>query len=75
MGRVIRTQRKGAGGIFKSHTKNRKGAAKLRPVDFAERNGFIKGTVKVIHQNCYIIILFFSYPIGQRYLIYDNKWS
>ena len=37
MGRVIRAQRKGAGGIFKSHTKRRKGAAKLRTADFAER--------------------------------------
>lgn len=47
MGRVIRGQRKGAGGIFKSHNKHRKGAAKLRPVDFAERHGYIKGVVKV----------------------------
>jgi large subunit ribosomal protein L8e len=42
MGRVIRSQRKGAGGIFKSHNKNRKGAAKLRRCDFAEREGYIK---------------------------------
>jgi large subunit ribosomal protein L8e len=42
MGRVIRAQRKGAGGIFKSHTKHRKGAAKLRILDFAERNGYLK---------------------------------
>jgi large subunit ribosomal protein L8e len=50
MGRVIRAQRKGAGGIFKSHTKHRKGAAKLRAVDYAERHGFIKGVVKeIIH--------------------------
>lgn len=47
MGRVIRGQRKGAGGIFKSHNKHRKGAAKLRPVDYAERHGYIKGVVKV----------------------------
>ena len=37
MGRVIRAQRKGAGSIFKSHTKRRQGAAKLRGLDFAER--------------------------------------
>jgi large subunit ribosomal protein L8e len=37
MGRVIRSQRKGAGGIFKSHTKHRQGAAKLRTLDYAER--------------------------------------
>lgn len=47
MGRVIRGQRKGAGGIFKSHNKHRKGAAKLRPIDFAERHGYIRGVVKV----------------------------
>lgn len=85
MGRVIRTQRKGAGGIFKSHTSKRKGAAKvhsflssyshfmthftftniifiiilfiiitliqqLRPLDFAERHGYVRGLVKeIIH--------------------------
>ncbi|KAG9510205.1 60S ribosomal protein L8 [Fragariocoptes setiger] len=48
--RVIRGQRKGAGGIFKSHNKHRKGAAKLRPVDFSERHGYIKGVIKeIIH--------------------------
>ena len=50
MGRVIRTQRKGAGSVFKSHTKNRKGAAALRAVDYAERHGYIKGVIKdIIH--------------------------
>jgi len=50
MGRVIRAQRKGAGGIFKSHSKHRKGAPKFRPEDFAERHGYIKGVVKdIIH--------------------------
>ncbi len=50
MGRIIRGQRKGAGSIFKSHTKRRKGAAKLRPLDYAERQGFIKGVVKdIVH--------------------------
>ena len=50
MGRVIRGQRKGRGSIFKSHTKHRKGAAKLRAVDYAERHGYIKGVVKeLIH--------------------------
>lgn len=47
MGRVIRGQRKGAGSVFKAHVKHRKGAAKLRSVDFAERHGYIKGIVKV----------------------------
>jgi len=50
MGRVIRSQRKGAGGIFKAHTKHRKGPAKHRSLDFAERHGYIKGIVKeIIH--------------------------
>ncbi|KAJ3088115.1 60S ribosomal protein L2A [Quaeritorhiza haematococci] len=50
MGRVIRSQRKGAGGIFKAHVKTRKGAAKLRPLDYSERNGYIRGLVKeIIH--------------------------
>ncbi|GIY22951.1 60S ribosomal protein L8 [Caerostris extrusa] len=49
MGRVIRAQRKGAGSVFKSHTKHRKGAPKLRAVDFAERHGYIKGIVVVHH--------------------------
>ena len=47
MGRVIRAQRKGAGSVFKAHNKHRKGAPKLRAIDFAERHGYIKGVVKV----------------------------
>jgi len=50
MGRVIRAQRKGTGGIFKAHTHHRKGPAKHRVLDFAERNGYIKGVVtEIIH--------------------------
>ncbi len=50
MGRVIRAQRKGSSHAFKSHTFHRKGAAKLRSMDFAERHGYIKGVVKeIIH--------------------------
>jgi len=48
MGRVIRGQRKGAGSIFTSHSKHRRGPAKLRTLDFAERSGYIKGVVKQI---------------------------
>ena len=47
MVRVIRGQRKGPGSIFTAHTHHRKGAAKLRAVDYAERHGYIKGVVKV----------------------------
>lgn len=48
MGRVIRAQRKGAGSVFRSHTKHRKGAPKLRNLDYSEKYGYIKGVVKVI---------------------------
>lgn len=46
MGKIIRSQRKGAGSVFKAHTHHRKGAPKLRSLDFAERHGFIKGVVR-----------------------------
>jgi len=50
MGRVIRAQRKGPGGIFKSHTHTRKNPTKLRVLDFSERHGYLKGVVKeIIH--------------------------
>jgi len=50
MGRPLRAQRKGAGGIFKSHNKHRKGAAKFRINDYNERHGYVKGVVKdIIH--------------------------
>eukprot|EP00920_Eleutheroschizon_duboscqi_P016395 GHVT01038805.1.p1 GENE.GHVT01038805.1~~GHVT01038805.1.p1 ORF type:complete len:300 (-),score=53.00 GHVT01038805.1:784-1569(-) len=45
MGRVIRAQRKGRGSVFKSHTTHRKGAAKLRALDYSERHGYVKGLV------------------------------
>jgi len=48
MGRVLRAQRKGAGSVFKSHNKNRKGAAKLRPLDYSEKHGYVKGIVREI---------------------------
>jgi len=46
MGRVIRSQRKGWGSVFKSHNTHRKGAAKHRVLDSAERHHYIKGVVK-----------------------------
>mmetsp|Transcript_19067 Transcript_19067/g.33927 ORF Transcript_19067/g.33927 Transcript_19067/m.33927 type:complete len:256 (+) Transcript_19067:46-813(+) len=48
MGRVIRAQRKGKSAIFKSHNTHRKGASKLRSLDYSERNGYLKGVVKDI---------------------------
>merc|ERR1711913_91573 len=50
MGRVIQCQRKGAGSIFTSRSNTRRGAAKMRSLDFAERQGFVKGLVKdIVH--------------------------
>jgi len=53
MGRVVRAQRKGApGSVFRSAVTHRKGAAKLRALDFAERRGYVKGVVKdIIHDS------------------------
>eukprot|EP00754_Rhynchopus_humris_P020652 Rhum_TRINITY_DN14708_c0_g1::Rhum_TRINITY_DN14708_c0_g1_i3::g.111447::m.111447/K02938/RP-L8e, RPL8; large subunit ribosomal protein L8e len=52
MGKCILNQRKGAGSIFTAHTHKRKGAAKLRPLDFGERRGFVKGTVReIVHDS------------------------
>ncbi|KAK9795674.1 putative Adenosine kinase [Seiridium cardinale] len=50
MGRVIRNQRKGQGGIFTSNTHLRKAPAKFRSLDFAERHGYVRGIVKdIVH--------------------------
>ena len=50
MGRVIRAQRKGCGGIFKAHTHHRKGAATFRTLDYSERHGYIRGVIReIIH--------------------------
>jgi len=51
MGKVIRACRKGKGGIFRSHTRTRLGAAKLRVLDYAEREGFVKGVVKAVRHH------------------------
>lgn len=48
MGRVVRGQRRGAGSVFTAHVTTRKGAAKHRALDFAERKGYIRGVVKEI---------------------------
>ena len=48
MGRVIRGQRKGRGSVFRAHTSHRKGAAKLRNYDYAERHGYLKGVIREI---------------------------
>merc|ERR1712110_70567 len=49
-GRVILAQRKGKSAVFRSRTFHRKGAAKLRALDYAERQGYLRGVVKdIIH--------------------------
>merc|ERR550525_1877163 len=48
MGRVIRGQRKGKGSVFRSHVHHRKGASKMRVIDYAEKNGYVKGVIKKI---------------------------
>jgi len=51
MGRVIRAQRR-SHAIFSSHTHLNKNPARLRPLDYAERNGYIRGIVKdIIHDS------------------------
>ena len=47
MGRVILAQRKGKSAIFRARTFHRKGPAKLRALDYAERQGYLRGVVKV----------------------------
>lgn len=50
MGRPILAQRRGQSAIFRAHSHLRKGAAKLRSLDYAERNGYLRGIVKeIIH--------------------------
>jgi len=48
MGRVIRTQRKGRGSVFKANRARRKGPVKLRALDYGERKGYLKGVIKEI---------------------------
>ena len=36
---------------FKAHTRLNKAPARLRPLDYAERNGYIRGIVKEIIQD------------------------
>jgi len=50
MGRVVRAQRKGRGGIFKSPSHLRQGKPQFRRLDFAERHGYLKGLVsEIVH--------------------------
>jgi large subunit ribosomal protein L8e len=76
MGRVIRGSRKGKSLIFTAKTRLRKGAVKLRPADYAERNGFMKGLVtNIIHdpgRGAPMCEVKFRDPY--RYKIVKEKW-
>jgi len=49
MGRVIRMQRKGrANGVYRAHKHHRIGKPSYRTLDYAERNGYIRGVIKDI---------------------------
>merc|ERR1712000_556395 len=50
MGRVIRSQRKGNGTVFKAVTRTRQGPAKHRSLDYSEKHGYVRGVVKdIVH--------------------------
>ena len=45
-------QRKGTPGIFSTHSRLRKEPVKMRMLDYAERNGYIKGVVTdIVHES------------------------
>lgn len=48
MGKIVLTQRKGAGSVYQVHGHKRLGPAKLRINDYSERHGFLRGVVKTI---------------------------
>ena len=50
MGKVIRSQRRGHGAVFRAVTTGRKGSVSMKRQDYAERHGYVKGVVKsIIH--------------------------
>lgn len=69
MGRVILAQRKGKSAIFRSRTFHRKGAAKLRALDYAERQGYLRGVVKVSSTDYFKQQYLF--PLGY----YSRSWT
>ncbi len=52
MGKVVRSQRKGKGSVFRAHTTGRKGPMSMKKYDYAERHGNVKGVVKdIVHDS------------------------
>jgi len=70
MGKVIRSQRKGRGGIFAARNKRRLGKPSHRVLDYSERHGFIKGVVKEIKHDsgrgAPVAIVGFRHPYKTR---------
>ena len=64
MGRVIRAQRKGGSAIFRSRTFHRKGPAKLRSLDYAERQGYLRGVIKVSSIELFCLSIFVESRLG-----------
>jgi len=48
MGKTIRAQRHGAGSVYKASVHKRLGPAALRPLDYGERRGFLRGVIRQI---------------------------
>jgi len=51
MGKTILPCRKGCGSVYQVHGHKRLGAARLRPLDYAEKHGFMRGIVKDIEHD------------------------
>lgn len=70
MGKVIRGQRKGRGGIFAARNKRRLGKPQFRAMDYSERHGFVKGVVKEIKHDsgrgAPVAIVGFRHPYKTR---------
>ncbi|ONK56543.1 uncharacterized protein A4U43_C10F9890 [Asparagus officinalis] len=72
MGRVIRTQRKGAGSALKSYNHHRKGPAYFRSLDFDERNSYLNSIVTdIVHDPSHGAP--FSHVMFQHLFRYKNQ--
>merc|ERR1712224_406797 len=71
MGRVIRSLRKTGGSIFKSINHSRKGATKLRNLDYVERHGYIRGVVEeILHdpgRDTPVAVMGFRHPLFYKH--------
>ena len=84
MGKITRSQRKGAGPGFEAHTTHRIGAAKLRKLDFHERRGYIRGVVQEIAHDsgrgAPLAVVSFRHPyrhrrITERFIAAEGMYS